>query len=106
MIHHMVMWKLKPEAVATPELYEQNFARQMERFRQMQKNSPVMKDLRVYRSWKTDKDAYDFVVVMDFATREDLAAFQNSPDHQDPEARRFGMSIRDKKAVLDFETDE
>ena len=103
MVKHVVLWKLKPEASATPEILEQNISRQMERFRQMQADVPEILNLEVFRNFKQGPDFYEFMVVMDFASREALEAFQHSPSHTDPEARAFGQSIRERKAVIDYE---
>ena len=46
---------------------------------------------------------YDFVVIIDFATREDLERFQASPTHLDSAAMEFCMQIRQQKAVVDYE---
>ena len=103
MVKHVVMWKLKPEAVATPEIFESNFNRQVERFRQMERDVPQIKKLDVYNNFKKGEDFYEFMVVMTFDSKSDLEAFQKSPTHRDPEARAFGQSIRARKAVVDFE---
>ena len=103
MIKHCVMWKLKPEAVATPEIFEANLAKQTERFRQMERDVPEIDKLEIYRNIKSGKDFYEFMVVMDFKDRDALEAFQHSDTHTDPAARAFGQSIRERKAVVDFE---
>lgn len=103
MVKHIVLWMLKPEAKETPEILKANMDRQMARFRQMQAEAPMIRSLQVYPSFTSGNDIYDFAVVMEFEDREALQAFQVSPTHKDPEARKFGMSIRLKKAVIDIE---
>lgn len=104
MIKHIVLWKLKPEAKATQEIYAANMERQKARFQSMLAESPMMRSLTVYPGVGSGPDIYDFAVVMEFDSRESLNAFQTSPTHKDPKAREFGMSIREKKAVIDIES--
>ncbi len=103
MIWHIVLWRLKPEAKADAQTYRKNMERQTARFQQMQAASPMMRTLKVLHGVTQGNDIYDFAVVMVFDSRADLEAFQTSPAHSDPEARKFGMSIREKKAVIDIE---
>lgn len=103
MVKHIVLWMLKPEAKATKECLEANMSRQMARFREMQQDCPMIRALNVYPSFRTGTDIYDFAVVMDFDSREDLEAFQKSPGHKNPKASSFGLSIRERKAVVDIE---
>jgi hypothetical protein len=101
----MVMWKLKPEAVSTKEIADANIEKQMERFRNLKSRVPEIKQLKVFRSFNTGDNFYDFVVIMDFNSREDLQKFQISTAHRDPEGRKFVDLIRESKAVVDYEVD-
>ena len=105
MIRHMVLWMLKPEAKITEEIKNQNIERQIIRSHEMFEHASMMKDLRVYKGVRAGSDVYDFVVVMDFDSLDDLEKFEKSPDHMDPVARSFGLSIRERKAVIDIELD-
>lgn len=103
MIRHMVMWKLKPEAKSTKETEDANFEKLMRKFKSMKENIPEIKSYKVYKSVNTGEGFYDFVVIMDFNSQEDLQKFQVSDDHLEPEARKFVNLIRESKAVVDYE---
>ena len=104
MVKHVVMWKLKPEAAATPEILDANIARMEKRYQEMKEAVPDMISYELYRNFKHgNPDFCEFMVVMTFASREDLKTFQESPSHTDPVAREFGRSIRERRAVVDYE---
>ncbi len=106
MVKHMVLWMLKPEAKETPEILASNMERLIKRFHSMKDASPMMNSINVYPTVRHGKDVYDFAVVMEFDSLEKLEEFQVSPAHKDPKESQFGLSIREKKAVIDIETED
>lgn len=105
MVKHVVCWKLKPEAAATPEILDANIERMLERYREMEREIPELLHFELYRNFKAGQnpDFAEFMVVMDFESREALEAFQKSPCHMDPNGRAFGKSIRERRTVVDYE---
>ena len=103
MVKHLVMWKLKEEISADPERREAVISEQERRFAAMKARIPEIQELKVYRNFKSGGDFYDFIAVMDFADRAALERMQVSDAHHDPDDRAFVASIRERKAVVDFE---
>ena len=103
MVKHMVAWKLKPEARATKEIADANYAHQIERMESMKAAVPQLLSYEIYRSFNIGDNFFDFVIIMNFNSREDLEIFEHSNAHMDPEARKFMKSIREAKAVVDYE---
>ncbi len=105
MVKHIVLWMLKPEAKETPEILAENMDRLTKRFHSMKEASPMMNSISVYPTLRHGNDIYDFAVVMEFDDLKALEEFQVSPAHKDPKESKFGLSIREKKAVIDIEID-
>ena len=103
MIRHVVLWKLKPEATATEEIYQKNMAQIRENHRVLKQAVPQIRKMTVAEGVNTGKDFYEFGAFMDFDSLEDLAIFQKSDAHKDPTAKAFCESVRACKAVIDFE---
>lgn len=103
MIRHVVLWKLKPEAVATEEILEANLAQVCENHRKMQANAPQILRMELCRSVQSGTDIYEFGAIMDFASLETLRAYRASPAHLEPEAMAFCNAIRERKATIDYE---
>lgn len=102
MIRHIVLWKLKPEE-ATPEVLAQNIDQIRRNSQRMVERMPLIRSFSFYVGVKQGKDLYEIATAMDFDSLEDLAAFQASPAHHDPDSRAFCERVRERKAVIDFE---
>lgn len=103
MIRHLVMWKLKPEAVATEEIYKQNLAQVRENFRVLCAAVPEIQNFGLFENINHGGDFYEFVVSMDFEDAAALQRFQVSPAHREPISKAFCLSIRERKATVDYE---
>ena len=97
------MWKLKPEARSTPEIFEKNLQTLKENFRILEANIPQIHNLQVLASFKHGNNFFDLIVTMDFDSRGDLESFQKSPAHHEPQSMAFCDLIREQKAVVDIE---
>ncbi len=74
MIHHVLLLKWKPDA--TPSQIGEAIAR-TESLREL----PCIAGLRCATALGLVPDSYDFVVMMDFASRADWSAYQGDPLH-------------------------
>ena len=103
MIRHVVLWKLKPEACATPEILQANLAKIRENHRIMDQNSPLILRMELCQSVRQGEDIYEFGAIMDFASLEALLEYRASPAHLEPEAKAFCDAVRERKATIDYE---
>lgn len=106
MIKHIVLWKLKPEMVATKDIYQKNIAQIRENYRVLRKKVPEIVKLELFETVKHGKDIYEFGAAMEFASLEALESFQRSDAHKEPAAKAFCDSVRECKAVIDYEIAE
>lgn len=72
MIRHVVLWKLKPEGVAAFDLIERTLKAQ---------KIPGLLNTEVGRNFATGRRAVDFSLILDFESREALAAYHRHPAH-------------------------
>ena len=100
MVKHLVMWKLKPEAKATPEIFAENMRTVRGNFQKLREAVPEIHGLEIYESFS--EGTYDFVVIMDFDSPEDMLTFQRSPAHHEKESYDFCLRVRESKATVDY----
>ena len=74
MIKHVVLWRLKPEGIAAFELIRKTLVSQSEKI-------PGLLKVKVGRNFATGRRAVDFALVLDFESREALAAYHLHPAH-------------------------
>jgi quinol monooxygenase YgiN len=74
MIRHIVLWKLKPEGMAAFDLIEKTLVSQKQ-------NIPGLLNVEVGRNFAPGRRAADFSLILDFESREALAAYHKHPAH-------------------------
>lgn len=72
MIRHVVLWKLKPEGIAAFDRIETTLKAQ---------KIPGLLKTEVGRNVATGRRAADFSLILDFESREALAAYHQHPAH-------------------------
>jgi hypothetical protein len=77
MIRHIVLWKLKPEGMAAFDLIEKTLKAQ---------KIPGLLKTEIGRNFTQNRRAVDFALVMDFESREALAAYHRHPAHLETRA--------------------
>ena len=92
MIRHIVMWKFRPGTEAEQEKF-------LDGLRGLQGVIPQLLRSEVARN--VGADNYDAVLVSDFASLEDLAAYKADPRHQAVSA--LCKSIRLDRVAVDYE---
>ena len=92
MIRHIVMWKFRPGTEAEQEKF-------LDGLRGLQGVIPQL--LRSEVAKNVGADNYDAVLVSDFASLEDLAAYKADPRHQAVSA--LCKSIRVDRVAVDYE---
>lgn len=94
MITHIVFFKL---SAYTPEGAEALRAK----LASMQGNVPMLKHIEVGSDFDRSGRAFDVALYTKFASREDLAAYQVHPFHQD--VVTYVRSVCSQTAVVDYE---
>ena len=92
MIRHIVMWKFRPGTEAEQAAF-------LEGLRGLMGVVPQLRGCEVARN--VGQGNYDAVLVSDFDSLEDLAAYKADPRHQAVSA--LCKSIRTDRAAVDYE---
>ena len=92
MIRHVVMWKFRPGT----ELEQQAFLTALQG---LQGVIPQLRSSRVAKGIGSDN--YDAVLISDFDSMEDLAAYKEDPRHQAVSV--LCKAIREDRVAVDFE---
>ncbi|MCU0610396.1 MAG: Dabb family protein [Candidatus Eisenbacteria bacterium] len=99
MIRHIVMWTLKESADGKPKA--QNAVRMRDALEGMRPRIPEILRLEVGLNAVQGPEAFDVVLVADFATRDDLERYQAHPAHE--QVKVFVRTVRETRAVVDYE---
>ncbi len=100
MIKHIVMWKLKDFAEDADRA--RNCKRIKIELEALKITIPQIFHLEVGINYLESDAAYDVVLFSVFKTEDDLAAYQNHPDHR--AVAEFISKIRKSRAVVDYRT--
>ena len=95
MIKHIVTWKLKEEN------REENIRAMKAQLEGMVPTIPLIKKLEVGLNILEGPMNWDIVLYTEFATREDLIAYDTHPDHE--KVKAFIAPIRELGAKVDYE---
>lgn len=99
MIKHIVIWKLKDEALGATR--EENARQLKTRLEALRGRIPQIRALEVGLNVKPSDAAGDAVLYSEFDHLEDLAAYAEHPAHQ--EVLGFVRSIVSARTVVDYE---
>jgi hypothetical protein len=92
------MWTVKD---AEGNTKEENAKLIKEKLEALNGKVPQIKKIEVGVSYRHEKEDYDVVLISEFATKEDLDAYQVHPVHNI--AADFIKKVRDKRVCVDFE---
>jgi len=99
MIKHIVMWRLKDEALGASK--EENAHRLKETLLALKDMIEELKAVEVGLNFNLSPAAFDVVLYSEFENREGLEAYQNHPQHV--KVAEFVGEIRTDRAVVDYE---
>lgn len=99
MIKHIVVWRLKEEALGASRA--ENVNRAKVAIESLRGVVPGLLHLEVGVDIKAAHDPWDLVIYSEFADRESLDAYQVHPDHV-AVARLIG-ELRELRAAIDYE---
>ena len=99
MILHLVSWKLKDEALGHPKA--DNARRICDQLHALRGRIPGLLRLDAGVDFSATANSADVALVAQFATREDLAAYQTHPEHQAVAA--FVSQVVCERRLADFE---
>lgn len=98
MIKHIVVWKLKEQAEGRSRM--ENALLLKRELESMTAKIKEIRSLEVGMNFNDDQDAYDLVLVTEFARKEDLEVYQNHPEHQRVVA--ILRRLRETRVVVDY----
>ena len=99
MLQHIVMWKLKENALGKSK--SENAQIMKERLEGLLGVIPQLKEAHVgININKTDSSAYDAVLISTFESFEDLEKYKIDPRHV--EISTFCKQIRESRVVVDY----
>ncbi len=99
MIKHIVIWKLKDEALGKTR--EENARELKSRLEALKDRIPQLRAIEVGLNVKPSDAAGDAVLYSEFDSLDDLAAYADHPAHQ--EVLEFVRSIVSTRTVVDYE---
>ena len=99
MIKHVVMWTIKEGIDGKTK--EQNILRLKVMLDDLVGKIPEIKELEVGVNYNASPAAYDLVLYSVFKDKEELAIYQDHPDHV--KVKEFVAKVADKRAVVDYE---
>lgn len=99
MIKHIVMWRLKDEALGARAA--ENAERLQKRLEALKESIPEIRELEVGININPSSAASHVVLYSVFDSREDLEAYQKHPEHQ--KVAGFVGEIRSERRVVDYE---
>jgi hypothetical protein len=100
MIRHIVMWKLKDEAEGASR--EENARKMKEMLEGLPGRIAEIRSLEVGINQARSPDAFDAVLVSEFAHWEDLRRYMEHPAHQ--RVSEFVGRVRLERRIVDFES--
>lgn len=99
MIKHIVMWKLKEEALGNSK--KENALLIKDKLEALRGQIPEILDLEVGIDFLESEQSYDIVLVSTFASKEALDIYQKHPKHV--EVGAFVGEVRLTRTVVDYE---
>ena len=100
MIKHIVMFKLSENADVKTK--KENLDTALEMLKNFKALIPVMKDFKAVTNSPDVPDSnYDLALICDFASIDDLNAYQNHPEHL--KFGKFITQVRESRACIDYE---
>ncbi len=99
MIKHIVMWRLKDEALGATK--EENAFKLKETLLALKDVIDELKAVDVGINFNPSEAAFDVVLYSEFDNREGLEAYQKHPEHV--KIVEFVGEIRTDRAVVDYE---
>ncbi len=98
MIRHIVMWKFKEVAEGVPK--EENLRKVKELLEALPKTISFIRRMEVHLNENPNPKNYDAVLISEFDSMEDLAAYTSHPAHQKISA--FVAKCREGRASVDY----
>ena len=98
MIRHVINWKL---AATAPEERDSAFAELAEGFGSLPHVIPEIKALWIGRDLDETEGNWDVVLIVDYATTEDLEIYQQHPEHQ--RVKAIVRRTTTERSAVDFE---
>lgn len=99
MIKHIVMWRLKDEALGATK--QENAIKLKETLEALKDVIDELKEVEVGFNFNPSDAAFDVVLYSAFEDKEGLQAYQNHPEHL--KVVDFVGEIRTDRAVVDYE---
>jgi heme-degrading monooxygenase HmoA len=101
MITHLVIWRLKETALGNSKAANALLLR--EKLEAMRGQVPGLNRLEVGLDVSATENSGDVVLITEFDSREELAAYQAHPVHQ--AVVEFIRSVVSERRLVDYETD-
>lgn len=99
MVKHIVMWRLKDEALGATK--EENALKLKETLLALRNEIDELKAVDVGINFNPSEAAFDVVLYSEFESKEGLEAYQKHPEHV--KIVEFVGEIRTDRAVVDYE---
>lgn len=99
MVKHIVMWRLKDEALGATK--EENALKLKETLLALRNEIDELKAVDVGINFNPSEAAFDVVLYSEFENKEGLEAYQKHPEHV--KIVEFVGEIRTDRAVVDYE---
>jgi hypothetical protein len=99
MIKHIVMWKLKSEAMGGSR--QENAAKIKQKLEGLAHRIKEIRNIEVGLNSSSDEAAYDVVLVSEFLTWADLRKYQEHPLHK--EVASYIANVREQRVVVDYD---
>lgn len=98
MIKHIVMWKLKENALGSSKI--ENATKLKNSLENLKKDIKEIITIEVGIDCTNDINNYDVVLYSEFQTKEDLNTYKNHPKHL--EIGKFVAEIREGRKCVDY----
>jgi|WetSurSiteA1Bulk_404760.scaffolds.fasta_scaffold146461_2 hypothetical protein len=102
MVRHIVLWRFHDRAAGQEKVENLSTARSL--LLSLKRTIPVIVDWEVAITPETPKGESDLALNSTFASFEDLALYQQHPEHQ--KVVQFLRSVHAEKISADYELDE
>lgn len=99
MVKHIVMWKLKNEALGNSK--QENARLIQEKLESLNGKIDGMRKIEVGIDFSLTESSFDVVLYSEFNSREDLDNYQNNPLHK--ALIPFILDCRSDRKIVDFE---
>jgi len=99
MIKHIVMWRLKENALGSPK--EENAAKMIKMLSDLKGIVPGLVSIEAGRDFSNSDKSFDVALYSEFKTKEALDAYQIHPEHL--KVKDFVSSVVSDRAVVDYE---